>query len=190
MWTHDKDGIPREFFVMCSHTFTLFSLRKTAVSIKIFWLSSRVFLCSCLTVISSIFGKNFHFPFPYLVLFILQYFPFHVVSCTYWYNRYNNMYVMNRSSSWSAMYLSCKNSCVYQRLKNVLFFYNILISKIWDKCCFMNSLYIASLTNRHQDKFCNEGIMIMLMVIHPLWKTRRVNKIKLLVIIRSENVHL
>ena len=28
---------------------------------------------------SSIFGKNFHIPFPYFVLFVLRYFPFHVV---------------------------------------------------------------------------------------------------------------
>ena len=31
------------------------------------------------TVNSSIFGKSSHFPFPYFVLFVLQYFPFHVV---------------------------------------------------------------------------------------------------------------
>jgi len=30
------------------------------------------------TVISSIFGKSFHFPFPYFVLFVLWYFPLHV----------------------------------------------------------------------------------------------------------------
>ena len=31
------------------------------------------------TVISSIFGKSSHFPFPYFVLFVLWYFPFQVV---------------------------------------------------------------------------------------------------------------
>ena len=31
------------------------------------------------TVTSSIFGKSFHFPFPYFVLFVLRYFPFHMV---------------------------------------------------------------------------------------------------------------
>ena len=43
------------------------------------WLSFHVFLYACPTVISSIFGKSFHFPFPYFVLFILRYFPFHMV---------------------------------------------------------------------------------------------------------------
>ena len=31
------------------------------------------------TMISSIFGKSSHFPFHYFVLFVLRYFPFHVV---------------------------------------------------------------------------------------------------------------
>ena len=39
----------------------------------------HVFSCACPTLISSIFGKSFHFPFPYFVLFIFRYFPFHVV---------------------------------------------------------------------------------------------------------------
>ena len=47
--------------------------------VEIFWLSFHVFVCACPTVISSIFGKSFHFPFVYFVLFVLQYFPFHVV---------------------------------------------------------------------------------------------------------------
>jgi hypothetical protein len=50
-----------------------------AVSIKIFRLSFCVFLCACPTAIFLILGKSFHFPFPYFVLFVLQYFPFHVV---------------------------------------------------------------------------------------------------------------
>ena len=37
------------------------------------------FLCVYSSVISSISGKSFHFPFPYFVIFILRYFPFHVV---------------------------------------------------------------------------------------------------------------
>ena len=57
-------------FVVCSHTFTLFWLRKTAMSVKIFQFSFRVFACACPTVIYSIFGKSFHFPFPCFVLFI------------------------------------------------------------------------------------------------------------------------
>ena len=41
-----------------------------------------VSVCLCLPVpfvISSIPGKSFHFPFPYFVIFVLRYFPFHVV---------------------------------------------------------------------------------------------------------------
>ena len=38
----------------------------------------KVSMCLC----KPIFGKSFHFPFPYFVIFILQYFPFHVV-CLY-----------------------------------------------------------------------------------------------------------
>ena len=67
-WTHDKDDI---IFVMCSLTFTLFWLRNTTVTVKVFWLSFHVFTCICPTVITSIFGKSFEFPFPYFVLFIL-----------------------------------------------------------------------------------------------------------------------
>ena len=44
-----------------------FWLRKTAVPVKIFRYSFRVFSCACPTVISSISGKSFHFPFPYFV---------------------------------------------------------------------------------------------------------------------------
>ena len=56
-----------------------FSIRKTAVTVEIFWLSFCVFACAFPTVISSIFGKSFHFPFPYFVLFVFRYLPFHVV---------------------------------------------------------------------------------------------------------------
>ena len=79
MWTHNKDDVTRDaIFVMCSHTFTLFWLRKTSVTVKISWFSFRVFACTFLPEISSIF-VSFPFPFLYFVLFILRYFPFHVV---------------------------------------------------------------------------------------------------------------
>jgi hypothetical protein len=42
------------------------------------FISVCVFMCLS-TVNSSIFGKSSHFSFPYFVLFVLQYFPFHVV---------------------------------------------------------------------------------------------------------------
>ena len=47
--------------------------------VEIFRYSFRVFSCACPTVISSISGTSFHFPLSYFVLFVLQYFPFHVV---------------------------------------------------------------------------------------------------------------
>ena len=65
--------------VECSQTFTPFWSIKTAVPVEISWYSFRVFSCAYPTVISSIPGKSFHFPFPYFVIFILWYFPFHVV---------------------------------------------------------------------------------------------------------------
>ena len=37
------------------------------------------FSCAYPTVISSISGKSFHFPFPCFVIFVLRYFPFHVI---------------------------------------------------------------------------------------------------------------
>ena len=51
-------------FVVCSQTFTLFQLRKTAVLVEISRYSFRVFVCVYPSVISSIPGKSFHFPFP------------------------------------------------------------------------------------------------------------------------------
>jgi hypothetical protein len=39
-----------------------------AVSVEIFQLSFHVFTCACPTVISSIFGKSFHFSFHSLIL--------------------------------------------------------------------------------------------------------------------------
>ena len=73
-------------FVMCSQTFALFWLRKMGVPVKIFRYSFRV---PVLQWISSIFGKSFHFPFSYFVIFVLRYFPFLVVSyiscCTWLY---------------------------------------------------------------------------------------------------------
>ena len=49
------------------------------MSIEIFQFCFHKFSCAGPTVISSIFGKNFHFPFPYFVLFVLRHFPFHMV---------------------------------------------------------------------------------------------------------------
>ena len=43
-------------FVLCSHTYILFWLRKMAVTVKIFRLSFRVFACAFPLEISSIFG--------------------------------------------------------------------------------------------------------------------------------------
>ena len=57
MWTHHKDGI-------------------MAVTVEIFWLRFCMFTCVCPMVISSIFGKSFHFPFPY---FVLLYFIIHFI---------------------------------------------------------------------------------------------------------------
>ena len=51
-------------FVVCSQTFTLFQMRKTAVPVEISRYSFRVLVCACPFVISSIPGKSFHFPFP------------------------------------------------------------------------------------------------------------------------------
>ena len=42
LWTHDTLE-SHAIFVVCSHTFALFWLRKRAVSVKIFWLTFRVF---------------------------------------------------------------------------------------------------------------------------------------------------
>jgi len=52
---------------VCEHTTKMASI-----------LFPYVFVCLS-TAISSIFGKSFYFPFPYFVLFVLRYFPFHVV---------------------------------------------------------------------------------------------------------------
>jgi hypothetical protein len=52
-------------FVVCSHRFTLFWLKKTAVTVKIFWLSFHVFGCAFPMEISSILCKSFPFPFLY-----------------------------------------------------------------------------------------------------------------------------
>ena len=55
-------------FVVCSQTFVFFWLRKKAVPVEIFQLSFNVCTCAYPTVTSSIFGKSFHFPFPYFML--------------------------------------------------------------------------------------------------------------------------
>ena len=51
-------------FFVCSQTFTLFRLRKTAMPVEIYRYSFHVFVCVCPFVISSIPGKSIHFPFP------------------------------------------------------------------------------------------------------------------------------
>ena len=61
---HHSDAI----FVVCSHTFTLFWLRKTSETFEIFRWSFHVFTCAFPSVISSIFGKSFPFPFACFVL--------------------------------------------------------------------------------------------------------------------------
>ena len=53
-------------------------------------------------VISSIFGKSYHFPFPYFALFILQYFPFHVV--------YNGPFIHNFSDTLASSHIM-KSKC-------------------------------------------------------------------------------
>ena len=54
-------------------------LKKTAVPVEISRYSFSVFSCASPSVISSISGRSFHFPFPYFVIFVVWYFPFHVV---------------------------------------------------------------------------------------------------------------
>ena len=49
------------------------------VPVEISRYSFRVFSFAYPTVISSISGKSFHFPFPYFVIFVLRYFLFHVL---------------------------------------------------------------------------------------------------------------
>ena len=59
------------FFVVGSQTFTLFRLLKTAVPVEISRYSFTVFSCAYPSVISSISGKIFHFPFPYFVISVV-----------------------------------------------------------------------------------------------------------------------
>ena len=78
MWTHGKDGTTWArcaIFTMCLQIFTLFWLRKTSVVVEIYQISFRVFVCAFHPEISLFFGKNF----PFFVLSILRYFPFHMI---------------------------------------------------------------------------------------------------------------
>ena len=75
MLAYDKDGI---ILVMCSHTFHPCCVFTYICSKYFDFVSMCVFVCLS-TVNSSIFGQSSHFAFPYFVLFILWYFPFHVV---------------------------------------------------------------------------------------------------------------
>ena len=60
----ESTEVVNAIFVVCSQTFTRFRLIKTAVPVKISRYSFRVFACAWPSVISSIPGKSFHFPFP------------------------------------------------------------------------------------------------------------------------------
>ena len=55
-------------FTMCSHTFTLFWLRKTSVIVKIYKISFPVFVYALPQEISSCFGKFFLFLFLFFVI--------------------------------------------------------------------------------------------------------------------------
>ena len=64
---------------VCSHTFTLFWLRKTSVSVEIYQLSVRVLfwiICAFHLDNSSFVGRNFSFLFVLLLLSAHRYFPF------------------------------------------------------------------------------------------------------------------
>ena len=63
MWLHDKYGVSSDaIFVVCSHTFHSLPIEKDG---RVRQNISFKFPCACPTMISSIFGKSFHFPFPY-----------------------------------------------------------------------------------------------------------------------------
>ena len=64
----------------------------TRVPAQISRYSFHVFSCAHPSVISSISGKSFYFPFPYFVIFVLWYFPFHMV-----YTMKNEEYGKNRN---------------------------------------------------------------------------------------------
>ena len=57
-------------FTMCSHSFTVFWLRKTSVIVEMFQLSFCMFTCVCAFCleISSFFGRNFLFLFLFFEL--------------------------------------------------------------------------------------------------------------------------
>ena len=92
-------------FVVCSQTFTLFRLIKTAVPVEISRYSFRVFSCACPTVISSISGKSFHFPFPYFVICYVSLVFGVVCICN----------LFNWSSSWSSSWWSSFVSCIVRK---------------------------------------------------------------------------
>ena len=74
--THSGSTYPKlsygTVFTMCSHTFTLFWLRKTSVIVKIFQLSFRVLMCAFHPKISSFFSVRVFYSF-------LSYFCFTVL---------------------------------------------------------------------------------------------------------------
>ena len=84
MLTHDKDGIARGFLKGATRGFqkpssgNIFCLVFTYIQSLLIekdgrarWNISIKFPCACPTVISSIFGKSFHFLFPYFVYMYL-----------------------------------------------------------------------------------------------------------------------
>ena len=71
MWTHDKDRVcGAVVFTMCSHTSTLFWLRKTSVIVKTFQLSFHTFVClssrdllTFLVRVSTFFSYSLCYPY-------------------------------------------------------------------------------------------------------------------------------
>ena len=79
MWTHSKDSVTsHHLYHVFTYTYSLLT-EKESVIVKIYQISFCVFVCAFPPEISSFFGKNFPFLFPFFVLSVLQYFPFHMV---------------------------------------------------------------------------------------------------------------
>ena len=57
--------------------YSLFWLRNSSVIVKTYQWNFFMFICAFSS--GDLFIKSFHFPFPYFVIFVLWYFPFHVV---------------------------------------------------------------------------------------------------------------
>ena len=78
------------------------------------------FPCACPPVISSIFGKSFHFPFPYFVLFILRHFPLHVLwsECNYLYFQVKHKRLHKPQNQWEHTCNHCQAK--FERLKDLM----------------------------------------------------------------------